>query len=268
MDLEMPVRRVAGHPKIAAPRGLVALERGPIVYAFEGADNNVGVFEMVLTDQAEITTEHRNEFPGGATVLKVAQAERALRKENGEVGTENANLTAIPYALWANRGLTPMTVWVAREKTHARVPPKPTLASTAKITTSYHRKEMDPTRLNDQLLPQNAADGFASNFDFWPRKGSAEWVGYEFEAPSRVRSVTVWWFDDTGSGECRLPVSWRILYQTESGEWRPASGAGEYPIRKGDPVSVVFDPVTTKGLRMEVQLPERFSAGLWEWQVD
>ena len=48
LDLPMPVRRVAGNPKIAATRGQVALERGPVVYAFEGVDNDGTVFDTVL----------------------------------------------------------------------------------------------------------------------------------------------------------------------------------------------------------------------------
>ena len=44
----MPVRRVAGNAKIAATKNQVALERGPIVYAFEGVDNDGSVFDTVL----------------------------------------------------------------------------------------------------------------------------------------------------------------------------------------------------------------------------
>jgi hypothetical protein len=127
---------------------------------------------------------------------------------------------------------------------------------------------MDPARLNDQQMPQNATDGFAANFDFWPHKGTAEWVAYEFAQPTAVRAVTVSWFDDTGSGECRLPASWRLLYRTESGQWEPVSGASAYSLRKSDPLKVTFTPVTTKALRLEVQLPPNFSAGLYEWEVE
>ena len=84
---------------------------------------------------------------------------------------------------------------------------------------------MDPARLNDQLLPQNATDGFAPNFDFWPHKGTAEWVAYEFAQPTTVELVTVSWFDDTGTGECRLPVSWRLLYRGDDGQWKPVASA-------------------------------------------
>lgn len=268
LELPMPVRRVAGNPKIAATRDQVALERGPVVYAFEGVDNDGVVFDVVLPPAVRATPEHQEALLGGVTVLKLAGAQRAFRSDAGEVATKPASLTAIPYAVWANRGLSPMTVWVARTPDRARLAPRATIASQAKITTSFHRNGMDPARLNDQQMPQNATDGFAANFDFWPHKGTAEWVGYEFAQPTAVRAVTVSWFDDTGSGECRLPASWRLLYRTESGQWEPVSGASAYSLRKSDPLKVTFTPVTTKALRLEVQLPPNFSAGLYEWEVE
>ena len=268
LDLPMPVRRVAGNPKIAATRGLVALERGPTVYAFEGWDNDGTVFDSVLPEKAKITSRHRDNLLGGVTVLEIKNADKAYRKDSGDLVLKRASLTAIPYAVWANRGLSPMTVWVARDAAHARTAPRPTIASKAMITTSFCRSGMDAGRLNDQLLPQNATDGYAPDFDFWPHKGTAEWVAYEFPKTTLISSVTVSWFDDTGSGECRLPVSWRVQYRTGDGQWKPVANTSDYTIRKRDPVKVAFSPVTTEALKVEVQLPEGFSAGLYEWSVD
>jgi uncharacterized protein len=268
LDLPMPIRRVAGNPNVAATRGLVALERGPIVYAFEGIDNDGAVFDTVLPAGATLSAEHRPEWLGGVTVLRVGGAQRACRTDAGEVATRTASLTAVPYAVWANRGLSPMTVWVARTPDRARLAARPTVASRAKVTASFHRGGMDPARLNDQQVPENAPEGSTPNFDFWPRKGTREWVAYEFAEPTRVQAVTVWWFDDTGSGECRLPASWRLVYRTEAGAWQPVTGAGEYPSRKRAPVKVTFDPVIAQALRLEIELPPHFSAGLYEWEVE
>ena len=268
LELPMSVRRVAGNPNIAATKGQVALERGPIVYAFEGIDNDGSVFDTVLTASAVVEPEHRENLLGGVTLLKIQKAAKAFRKEDDQIGTKPAGLVAIPYAVWANRGLSPMTVWVALDADRARIAPRPTIASQSKITTSFHRNGMNPGNLNDQLIPQNATDGFAPNFDFWPHKGTSEWVAYEFAQPNRIRSVTVSWFDDTGSGECRLPVSWRILYRDNNGQWQPVSGVSEYPIRKRDPIKLTFDPVTTQMLRLELQLPKNYSSGLYEWIVE
>ena len=44
-------------------------------------------------------------------------------------------------------------------------------------------------------------------------------------------------------------------------------GGPEYAIRKGEPVKVAIAPVTTRALRLELELAEGFSAGLYEWEV-
>jgi hypothetical protein len=268
LDFPMPVRRVAGNAKIAATKNQVALERGPIVYAFEGVDNAGSVFDAVLPPNAKIKPAFRADFLGGVTVLNITKAQRVAMDKSDKLVTKAAKLTAIPYAVWANRGLTPMAVWLARDASVARPIRPPTLATQAKVSVSFVRPGMNTAYLNDQLVPQNFTDGFAPNFDFWPHKGTTETITYEFAEAATVRAVRVSWFDDTGSGECRLPVSWRVLYRDENKQWQPVANASEYTIKKRDPVRVTFDAVKTKALRLEVQLPKEFSAGLYEWEAE
>jgi DUF1680 family protein len=268
LDFPMPVRHVAGNAKIAATKNQVALERGPIVYAFEGVDNEGSVFDTVLPASARIKPEYRANLLGGVTVLNITKAQRVALDKSGKVATKSATLTAIPYAVWANRGLTPMAVWLARDATTARPIRPPTPASQAKVTVSFARPGMNLAPINDQLMPQNYTDGFAPTFDFWPHKGTSEWIRYEFAQPTKVSAARVSWFDDTGSGECRLPVSWRITYRDTDNTWKPVSNPSEYTIKKRDPVRVTFAPVTTKQLRLEVELTKDFSAGLYEWELE
>ena len=268
LDLPMPIRRVAGNAKIAATKNQVALERGPIVYAFEGVDNAGSVFNTVLPADARIKPEHRADFLGGVTVLNITKAQRVALNKDGKLATKPAKLTAIPYAVWANRGLSPMAVWLARDAATARPIQPSTLASQARVTTSFARAGMSLAFINDQLVPENFTDGFAPNFDFWPHKGTSEWITYEFAQPMKCSAVKVSWFDDTGSGECRLPVSWRITYRDTDNNWKPVTNPSEYTIKKRDPVRVTFDPVTTKLLRLEIELPKDFSTGLYEWEVE
>lgn len=263
LELPMPVRRVVGNPKIAATRGQVALERGPVVYAFEGVDNGGHLADLFLPETATCSAAARTDWLGGVTVLTISGAGR--RTAEGEVPTA---LTAIPYAVWNNRGVSPMRVWLPRAAADVKLPPKPTLASQAKVSVSFQRPGMEAARLNDRLQPENATDGFAPNFDFWPHKGTAEWIDYTFAKPTEVRSLTVSWFDDTGSGECRLPVSWRVLQRTATGQWQPVTAAFPKPLRKAEPVKVAFEPLTTTALRLELQLPAGFSSGLYEWAVE
>jgi uncharacterized protein len=268
LNLPMPVRRVAGNSKISALGGQVALERGPVVYAFEGIDNEGSVFDVALPASAKAAPVYKADLLGGVTVLDVSGATRILRKDGGGIEEKPVRLTAIPYASWNNRGLSPMAVWLGRDAEHVRPVPAPSVASKAKVSVSFARGGMDSGRLNDQQMPRNATDGFAPNFDFWPHKGGSEWIAYEFENPVSVKGVTVSWFDDTGKGECRLPKSWRLIYQDSSGAWKPAPGSAKYDIRKADPVKVAIQPVTTRALRIEVEQADGFSAGLYEWEVE
>jgi hypothetical protein len=70
--------------------------------------------------------------------------------------------------------------------------------------------------------PRDGAGGF---FHWWPEKGTTEWVAYELAAPASVSEVEVYWLDDTGSGECRLTASWRVLYK-DGEEWKPVEAKG------------------------------------------
>jgi hypothetical protein len=263
----MPVRRVKGNEKIAATRGQVALERGPVVYALEGLDNKNAIFDIALPSSAAPKALHKPDLLGGVTVLEITGAQRVVRKEGGGFEEKPETITAIPYAFWNNRGLSAMTVWMGRDAENVRPVPAPTLSSKAKLTTSFARGGMDIRHINDQLIPRNATDGFAPNFDFWPHKGGMEWIAMEFEKPATVGSMVVSWFDDTGNGECRVPESWSLYYQDDAGAWKPVEQASGFPTRKTEPIEVKFKPVTTRAMRMEIQQPKDFSCGLYEWEV-
>ena len=109
LDFPMPVRRVSANEQVAALRGQVALERGPLVYCLEGVDNT-NVFSAVLPDSAKINSKSRPDLLGGVTVLNIAGAQ--TKTSSGQTASEN--LTAIPYYTWNNRGNAPMEVWLKR----------------------------------------------------------------------------------------------------------------------------------------------------------
>jgi len=59
-------------------------------------------------------------------------------------------------------------------------------------------------------------------FERGPLVYCAEWVQYDFSKPTTVSSVKVYWFDDTGQGECRIPESWQVLYRAGH-SWKPVA---------------------------------------------
>ncbi|MHC4206772.1 MAG: discoidin domain-containing protein [Planctomycetota bacterium] len=121
--------------------------------------------------------------------------------------------------------------------------------------------------LSDKLVPRSSNDHSIQRMTWWPRKGSTEWVQYDFEKPKTISGAAVYWFDDTGGGGCRIPKSWRVLYK-DGNSFKPVSNTSSYGIEKDKFNSVKFDPVQTTALRLEVQLQQDFSGGILEWRID
>ena len=82
-----------------------------------------------------------------------------------------------------------------------------------------------------------------------------------------VSGVEVYWYDDAGFGACRTPQSWRLLVK-EGEDWKPVEGVESFGCRADSFNRVVFQPVTTTGLRIEVQLRPGYSGGILEWKVE
>jgi hypothetical protein len=172
------------------------------------------------------------------------------------------DFTAIPYYAWANRGRGQMIVWIPNKESESRPTPWPTLATASMVTTSGRK---DPTAINDGEEPASSSDPTAF-FDWWPRKGTTEWVEYTFQKPATIAQTEVYWFDDTGTGECRVPKSWRVLYK-EGEQWKPVENLESYGAERDRYNKVAFKPVTTSHLRLEVVLQPTWSAGIQEWKV-
>ena len=182
---------------------------------------------------------------------------------DGQIARKDQDFTAIPYYAWANRGRGQMEVWIADRDSAAKPTPWPTLAMQSEVSASH--PHTDPHAVNDGEEPESSHDA-VSSFDWWPRKGTEEWLQYDFPKTTTVSSAQVYWFDDTGSGEVRLPASWRILYR-DGGEWKSVEALGAYGIAKDRYNTVRFKPVTTSALRLEVSLQPGWSAGVKEWKI-
>src|SRR5688572_2600724 len=158
-----------------------------------------------------------------------------------------------------------MSVWIARSDAKATPTPFPTVATSSKVTTSGRKF---PGAINDGEAPKASNDSTAY-FDWWPRKGTTEWVEYAFPKRATVSEVQVYWFDDTGRGQVRVPASWRVLYN-DGKEWKPveaAAAAPAYGVAKDAFNTVTFKPVETSGLKLEVTMQKDWSAGVQEWRV-
>ena len=97
LALPMPVRRVVADDRVEADRGRVALQRGPLVYCFEGVDHPGKKLEdLRLPDDLDLAPQHRPDLLGGVMILT------------------GGGLRAVPYYAWNHRGAGEMAVWLRR----------------------------------------------------------------------------------------------------------------------------------------------------------
>lgn len=272
LHLPMPVRRVLANTQVAADRGRMAIQRGPIVYAAEWPEfPNHKVRNLVLPENQKLTSAFRPELLNGVEVVQ-GKAVGLAYDAAGKVIRTNESFTAIPYYAWANRGRGEMAVWIAASEEVAKPAPFPTLAMKSKISASSGGNRVSgegiihqPDAVNDGEEPAASNDP-SSYFDWWPEKGKTEWLEYAFPQPSTVSEVQVYWFDDTGRGRVRVPASWRVLYR-DGNDWKPVAAQESYAVEKDRYNRVKFTPVTTSGLRLEVTMQPQWSAGVQKWKV-
>ncbi len=112
LDLPMPVRELIANPLIKDDTGKIALQRGPLVYCAEWADNtNTSILNLVLNQGTEYTTNFLPGLLNGVTIIQATGSGQTSSK--GKVtGDKKQVITAIPYYAWANRGPGEMSVWM------------------------------------------------------------------------------------------------------------------------------------------------------------
>ncbi len=266
LNLPMPIRRVLCHQKVTDNRGKVALERGPIVYCAEGVDNGGQVFNLILSDDAALETRWEKDLLGGVMAIRGEVPAVNRSKDGWPIATARQAFVAIPYYAWAHRGENPMAVWLAHDPSIAKGAPSPTIASASRVSASHVWSRDSTSALNDQAEPKNSIDHSIPRLTWWSHKGTTEWVQYDFNKARKVEAVEVYWFDDTGRGQCRVPRSWKLLYK-DGDAWKPVRSTGAYGVEKDRYNEVTFAPVTTTALRLLAVLQPKFSGGILEWRV-
>ena len=114
--LVMPVQRVYAHARVRADRDRVALQRGPLVYCFEGVDNGGDPDALALPRGRELLPKWEPDLLGGVVTLRTRgvrlQAAGDALYGTEPPGTGPGDLVAVPYYAWENRDRGDMLVWI------------------------------------------------------------------------------------------------------------------------------------------------------------
>lgn len=117
LDFPMPIERVRSHPRVWSLAGTAALQRGPVVYCLEEADNGPGLAGLRLLPTHEWQPRWEKDLLGGVVTLS-GPGERLLPPADVALYTthplarEATRLKAVPYWAWCNRGAGEMRVWL------------------------------------------------------------------------------------------------------------------------------------------------------------
>lgn len=301
LDFPTPVVRMVANPQVEADQNRVALQRGPLVYCFEQVDNpGVRVDRIILAKDPQFKVVTRKNFIADG---RVNEATKDAASRTVDVITckdvNGTTLTAIPYCVWDNRAAGRMSVWVrqagldsteaeyAKEEnwTDANGDPilyKPLDADVltddipeipgADIefdgsNTADSRSTLDAT--NQSKAPKGSDDVSSPRATWWDNKGSNEWFEYSFAKPRKLTSTTVYWFDDEPFGGCRVPQSWKFVYQEPgSDEWKEVKTNDEYSCDPDRDVVVKFEEINASKVRIQVELQDDFSGGILRWVVE
>lgn len=121
--LDMQVKLMQANNRVNADFGKVAIQRGPIVYAAEEADNPAPLWQYQVAADAKITYHYEQSLLNGVGVITVAANKQAAMSDQQvlyapvSTGVENSEteLTLVPYYAWANRLNGQMSVWLNRQ---------------------------------------------------------------------------------------------------------------------------------------------------------
>jgi DUF1680 family protein len=265
VHFDMEPRLVRANGKVDADKGRAEIERGPLVYCAEWADNDCNVLSVLLNQEPQFKMGTK-EIAETQVQTLITGAQTLKFDDRGRLTTKDEILTLIPYYAWAHRGNGNMAVWLPIDLNATTPALPPSIASESKVDAS-NRRLPALSAINDRLVPADGNDRSVPYTHWWPKKNSTEWLSYTFKEAATVSTSTVYWFDDGPWGGCRVPASWKLYYKTDAGEWAEVQNPSGYGTSKGVANIVNFAPVRTTAIKLEIVQPEQFSCGVFEWSV-
>lgn len=114
IHFDMQPRVVKANDKVAADRGRVAIECGPLVYCAEWPDNDFDISTLLLNRHPKFQVVERPDLLGGINEI-TTRAQALSYDATGRLAAKDVKLTLIPYYAWAHRGEGRMEVWLPIE---------------------------------------------------------------------------------------------------------------------------------------------------------
>lgn len=111
-NMPMPVNSIIAGSQLKYDRGRIAIQRGPILYCVEGADNKEGVWNLVVPASTKFTTKPEQVLTEPVVALEAEALSAQPSQDGSSIEMQKRTIKAIPYYTWDNRGANEMQVWL------------------------------------------------------------------------------------------------------------------------------------------------------------
>jgi DUF1680 family protein len=111
-NIPMKINQISARNELEIDNDRIAIQRGPIVYCIEGADNNGKAWNIISSFDAKFKTE--DFIVLDEKVISIVADMPVLKISDDGLGatTSKQKVRAIPYYTWCNRGSNQMQVWL------------------------------------------------------------------------------------------------------------------------------------------------------------
>ena len=123
LDFEFPmsVQPIGAIADVKQDSNRIAIQRGPIVYCIEGADNNGKAWNVIIPENTKFETIDYKVLDESVKALTAEVPVVTVGEDGLSLKTEKKKIIAIPYYTWANRGKNEMQVWLPTKITDVKL---------------------------------------------------------------------------------------------------------------------------------------------------
>ena len=263
LRLPMPLKYSKAIDAVAADRGRVCLTKGPLVYCAEGVDNSDRL-PNVFVEGMPAPLFYQETVLNGIPQIKIPAMEKKA-DENVQF-----DLLLLPYYAWNNRGDGSMMVWFPESDAVLPYVDRK-LATHGKyksLAASYTNPGDHLAAVADNQVPVLSADRKVYRWTSWGEQGKDQWIEVVLDEPTDIRSVSVFWSDDTHG--VRLPKAWSLEYD-ENGQWTT------FPLYVTDSYNLFQNQfnmvhpgkqILTSKIRLLMKAQEEKAVGVFEINID
>jgi len=120
-ELPMQTNKVIAREELKQDKGRIAIQRGPVVYCVEGADNNGKAWNIIIPENTKFETIDYKVLDESIKALTAEVPVVTIGEDGVSLKTEKKKIIAIPYYTWANRGKNEMQVWLPTKITDVKL---------------------------------------------------------------------------------------------------------------------------------------------------